>query len=34
MDYYLGHAIVEMSTKDFFSWLQDAETEVEDDEDG
>jgi hypothetical protein len=28
----LGHAVVEMSTKDFFTWLQQAETEVEDGE--
>lgn len=28
----LGHAVVEMSTKDFFTWLQQAETEVEEGE--
>ncbi|CAF4587763.1 unnamed protein product [Rotaria socialis] len=27
-----GHAIVEISTKDFFTWLQQAETEVEEGE--
>ncbi|CAF4270107.1 unnamed protein product [Rotaria sp. Silwood2] len=27
-----GHAVVEMSTKDFFTWLQQAETEVEEGE--
>ncbi len=29
---FLGHAVVEMSTKDFFTWLQQAETEVEEGE--
>ncbi|CAF1176047.1 unnamed protein product [Rotaria sp. Silwood1] len=29
-----GHAIVVMSTKDFFSWLQHAETKVEEEEEG
>jgi Mg2+ and Co2+ transporter CorA len=28
----VGHAVVEMSTKDFFTWLQQAETEVEEGE--
>ncbi len=33
IDYlFLGHAVVEMSTKDFFTWLQQAETEVEEGE--
>jgi hypothetical protein len=30
--FFLGHAVVEMSTKDFFTWLQQAETEVEEGE--
>ena len=30
--YIVGHAVVEMSTKDFFTWLQQAETEVEEGE--
>ena len=29
---FLGHAVVEMSTKDFFTWLQQAETEQEEGE--
>ena len=32
MIYSLGHSVVEMSTKDFFTWLQQAETEVEEGE--
>jgi hypothetical protein len=30
--FFVGHAVVEMSTKDFFTWLQQAETEVEEGE--
>lgn len=29
---FVGHSVVEMSTKDFFTWLQQAETEVEEGE--
>ncbi len=30
--YLLGHAVVEVSTKDFFAWVQQAEIEDEEDE--
>jgi len=30
--YLLGRVVVEMSTKDFFFWIQQAETEEEEDE--
>ena len=30
--HFLGHAVVEISTRDFFTWLQQAETEVEEGE--
>jgi hypothetical protein len=30
--FFVGHAVVEMSTKDFFTWLQYAETDVEEGE--
>ena len=28
---FAGHSVVEMSTKDFFIWLQQADTEADDD---